>query len=85
MEHVEAFEKDQRHRAEWLGNLHFDDLVWHQSMVSLCRLETHQQAHLSDPDDAVYWRLLLWGIADLNAVERPNDGQLGYPILSGYE
>ena len=73
MECVEAFEEDQRYRVEWLGNLHFDDLVWHQSMVSLRRLETHWQAHLSDPDDAIYWRLLLRGITDFDAVERPNN------------
>ena len=73
MNRVEAFEEDQRYRAEWLGNLHFDDLIWHQSMVSICRLETHRQAHLSDPDDAIYWRLLLQGIADLDSVEKPND------------
>ena len=73
MERVEAFEEDQRYRAEWLGNLRFDDLVWHQSMVSLRRLETHRQAHLSDPDDAIYWRLLLRGITDFDQEERPND------------
>ena len=73
MNRVEAFEEDQRYRAEWLGNLHFDNLIWHQSMVSIQHLETHRQAHLSDPDDAIYWRLLLRGIADLDVVERPND------------
>ena len=73
MERVEAFEDDQRYRVEWLGNLRFDDLVWHQSMVSLRRLETHRQAHFSDPDDAIYWRLLLRGITDFDQSERPND------------
>ena len=73
MERVEAFEDDQRYRVEWLGNLRFDDLVWHQSMVSLRRLETHRQAHFSDPDDAIYWRMLMRGITDFDQAERPND------------
>ena len=33
VECVEMFPEDQRYRVEWFGNLHFDDLVWHQSLV----------------------------------------------------
>ena len=63
----------QRYRAEYLGNLFFDDLVWHQSIVSLERLQTFRGGLRADPDDAVFWNLLMRGALDLTPEERPNN------------
>ena len=42
-------------------------------MVSLRRLKTYQRAHRGDPDNEIYWKLLLKDISDREEVERPND------------
>ena len=63
----------QRCRVEYLGNLVFDDLVWHQSIVSLERLQTFRGGLRADPDDAVFWNLLMRGVLDMEPEERPSD------------
>ena len=63
----------QRYRVEYLGNLVFDDLVWHQSIVSLERLQTFRGGLRADPDDAVFWSLLMRGVLDMEPEERPTD------------
>ena len=63
----------QRYRVEYLGNLVFDDLVWHQSIVSLERLQTFRGGLRADPDDAVFWNLLMRGVLDMEPEERPSD------------
>ena len=35
MSRVDDLTEYQRYRVEYLGNLVFDDLVWHQSIVSV--------------------------------------------------
>ena len=52
----------QQYHVEFLGNLVFDDLVWHQSIVSLERLQTFRGGLRADPDDAVFWSLLMRGV-----------------------
>ena len=63
----------QRYRVEYLGNLVFDDLVWHQSIVSLERLQTFRGGLRADLDDAVFWSLLMRGVLDMEPEERPTD------------
>ena len=62
------------YHVEYLGNLVFDDLVWHQSIVLLERLQTFRGGLRVDPDDSVFWNLLMRGVRDLEPSERPNDG-----------
>ena len=49
----------QRYHVEYLGNLVFDDLVWHQSIVSLECLQTFHGGLHADLDDSVFWNLLM--------------------------
>ena len=56
---VDDMTEYQHYRVEYLGNLVFDDLVWHQSIVSLERLQTFRRGLRADPDDAVFWQLLM--------------------------
>ena len=70
---VEDLTEYQRYRVEYLGNLVFDDLVWHQSIVSLERLQTFRGGLRADPDDAVFWQLLMRGVLDMEPEERPMD------------
>ena len=56
---VDDMTEYQRYRVEYLGNLVFDDLVWHQSIVSLECLQTFRGGLHADPDDAVFWNLLM--------------------------
>ena len=70
---VDDLTEYQRYRVEYLGNLVFDDLVWHQSIVSLERLQTFHGGLRADPDDAVFWNLLMRGVLDMEPEERPND------------
>ena len=63
----------RRYRIEYLGNLVFDDLVWHQSIVSLEHLQMFRGGLHADPDDAVFWNLLMQGVLDLEPEERPKD------------
>ena len=51
----------------------FDDLVWHQSIVSLEHLQTFRGGLRADPDDAVFWSLLMRGVLDMEPEERPTD------------
>ena len=73
MSRVDDLTEYQRYRVEYLGNLVFDDLVWHQSIVSLERLQTFRGGLRADPDDAVFWQLLMRGVLDMEPEERPND------------
>ena len=70
---VDDLTEYQRYRVEYLGNLVFDDLVWHQSIVSLERLQTFRGGLRTDPDDAVFWSLLMRGVLDMEPEERLND------------
>ena len=70
---VDDLTEYQRYRVEYLGNLFFDDLVWHQSIVSLECLQTFRGGLRADPDDAVFWNLLMRGVLDMEPEERPND------------
>ena len=70
---VDDLTEYQRYRVEYLGNLVFDDLVWHQSIVSLERLQTFRGGLRADPDDAVFWQLLMRGVLDMEPEERPMD------------
>ena len=70
---VDNLTEYQRYRVEYLGNLVFDDLVWHQSIVSLERLQTFCGGLQTDPDTSVFWILLMRGVLDLEPSERPND------------
>ena len=70
---VDDMTEYQRYRVEYLGNLVFDDLVWHQSIVSLERLQTFRGGLRADPDDAVFWQLLMRGVLDMEPEERPTD------------
>ena len=70
--HVKDLTEYQRYRIEYLGNLVFDDLVWHQSIVSLECLQTFRGLR-ADPDDSVFWNLLMQGVLYLEPSERPND------------
>ena len=70
---VDDLTEYQRYRVEYLGNLFFDDLVWHQSIVSLKRLQTFRGGLRADPDDAVFWNLLMRGVLNMEPEERPND------------
>ena len=70
---VDDLTEYQRYRVEYLGNLGFDDLVWHQSIVSLERLQTFRGGLRADPDDAVFWNLLMRGVLDMEPEERPTD------------
>ena len=70
---VDDLTEYQRYRVEYLGNLVFDDLVWHQSIVSLERLQTFRGGLRADPDDAVFWQLLMRGVLDMEPEERPTD------------
>ena len=63
----------QRYRVEYLGNLVFNDLVWHQSIVSLEHLQTFRGGLRANPDNSVFWNLLMRGVLDLEPEERPND------------
>ena len=51
---VDDMTEYQRYCVEYLGNLVFDDLVWHQSIVSLEHLQTFRGGLRADPDDAVF-------------------------------
>ena len=73
MSRVDDLTEYQRYRVEYLGNLVFDDLVWHQSIVSLERLQTFRGGLCADPDDAVFWQLLMRGVLDMEPEERPTD------------
>ena len=73
MSRVDDLTEYQRYRVEYLGNLVFDDLVWHQSIVSLERLQTFCGGLRADPDDSVFWNLLMRGVLDMAPEERPND------------
>ena len=73
---VDYMTEYQRYRVEYLGNLVFDDLVWHQSIVSLERLQTFRGGLRADPDDAVFWNLLMCGVLDMTPEERPNDASI---------
>ena len=70
---VDDMTEYQCYRVEYLGNLLFDDLVWHQSIVSLERLQTFRGGLRADPDDAVFWNLLMRGVLDMEPEERPTD------------
>ena len=70
---VDNMTEYQRYCVEYLGNLVFDDLVWHQSIVSLERLQTFRGGLRADPDDAVFWNLLMRGVLDMEPEERPTD------------
>ena len=54
MSRVDDLTEYQRYHVEYLGNLVFDNLVWHQSIVSLGRLQTFRGGLRVDPDDAVF-------------------------------
>ena len=56
---VDDMTEYQRYRVEYLGNLVFDDLVWHQLIVSLEHLQTFRGGLHADPDDSVFWNLLM--------------------------
>ena len=56
---VEDLTEYKCHRVEYLGNLVFDDLVWHQSIVSLECLQTFRGGLCADPDDSIFWNLLM--------------------------
>ena len=47
--------------------------MWHQSIVSLERLQTFRGGLRADPDDAVFWNLLMQGVLDMEPEERPTD------------
>ena len=73
MSRVDDLTEYQRYRVEYLGNLFFDDLVWHQLIVSLERLQTCCGGLRADPDDSVFWNLLMRGVLNLEPEERPNN------------
>ena len=70
---VDDMTEYQRYRVEFLGNLVFDDLVWHQSIVSLECLQNFRGGLRADPDDAVFWSLLVRGVLDMEPEERPTN------------
>ena len=70
---VEDLTEYQHYRIEYLGNLVLDDLVWHQSIVSLERLQTFRGGLRVDLNDSLFWNLLMRGVLDLEPLERPND------------
>ena len=63
---VDDMTEYQRYRVEYLGNLVFDDLVWHQSIVSLERLQTFRGGLRADLDDTIFWSLLMRGVLTWN-------------------
>ena len=63
----------QRYHVEYLGNLVFDVWMWYQLIISLEHLQTFRGGLRANPDDAVFWNLLMQGVLNLEPEERPND------------
>ena len=80
---VEDLTEYQCYCVEYLGNLVFDDLVWHQCIVSLERLQTFCGGLRADPNNSVFWNLLMRGVLDLEPEECQGHSTLHSHVLDG--
>src|ERR1700733_1664561 len=62
-----------QYRAEWMSNLCLDDQLWHQSLVTLRRLDEQQRNQEMPYYDRTFFKMIRKGVIDQTFYDRPWD------------
>src|SRR5258708_29119693 len=63
----------EEYRSEWLGGLNVDNQLWHQSLVTLRRLDEEQRNQTFLRYERTLYHLIRRGVVDHDAFNRPWD------------
>ena len=63
----------ETYRRDWLGGLTLDDQLFHQSLVSLRRLDEVHRGHVQPYSEYAFLHLVRRGLVDQEEADRPWD------------